>query len=178
MYIRQTKTSTSAAGESYYTFRLVASERVGGKVRQRTLLNLGGNFTLPRSKWPQLCARMEEILAGQVNILPVDQELEELAQHYSAQLVVKANEAPSKKDGVKTTEYQEVDVESLQLLRPRSIGIEHAGLEAASELGLMKIFEEPCWGPEWLPLSRRRRSDYDLGSIIGRMAAVFPRITL
>ena len=163
MYIRQTKTSTSAAGASYCTFRLVASERVGGKVRQRTLLNLGRNFTLARDKWPQLCARIEEILAGQVNMLPVDQELEELAQHYSSQLVVKANEAPSKKDGVKAADYQEVDVESLQLLRPRSIGIEHAGLEAVGELGLMEIFKE-CGlnGPQQAAA---------LGSIIGRMAA-------
>jgi transposase len=163
MYIRQTKTSTSAAGESYYTFRLVASERVGDKVRQRTLLNLGRNFFLARDKWPQLCARIEEILVGQVNMLPVDQELEELAQHYSAQLVVSANEAPSEKDGAKKVDYQEVDVESLHLLRPRSIGIEHAGLEAVGELGLLKIFEE-CGlnGPQQAAA---------LGSIIGRMAA-------
>jgi hypothetical protein len=39
MFIRQTKTSNAAAGEAYFTFRLVASERIGGKVRQQTLLN-------------------------------------------------------------------------------------------------------------------------------------------
>jgi transposase len=162
MYIRQTKTSTSAAGESYYTFRLVASERVGGKVRQRTLLNLGRNFSFPRHQWPQLCARIEEILAGQVNMLPVDRELEELAQLYAAQLVASGSGAPSEKDGEKKADYQEVDVESLQLLRPRSIGIEHAGLEAVRELGLLKILEE-CGlnGPQQAAA---------LGSIIGRMA--------
>ena len=35
MFIRQTKTSNAASGEAYTTFRLVASERIGGKVRQR-----------------------------------------------------------------------------------------------------------------------------------------------
>ena len=47
MYIRQTKTNTSPTGETYSTYRLVASTRTGGKVRQQTLLNLGKNFDLP-----------------------------------------------------------------------------------------------------------------------------------
>ena len=37
MYIRQTKTGNTL----YFTFRLVASRQVEGKVRQQTLLNLG-----------------------------------------------------------------------------------------------------------------------------------------
>ena len=53
MFIRRTKTSNAASGEAYTTFRLVASERIDGKVRQRTLLNLGSAFSLelvrPRS---------------------------------------------------------------------------------------------------------------------------------
>jgi len=40
-FIRRTKTRISAAGKTYYTFRLVASQGVWDKVRQRTLLNLG-----------------------------------------------------------------------------------------------------------------------------------------
>ncbi len=43
MYIRRTKTSS---GESYYSDRLVHSERFGSKVRQRTLLNLGHHFAV------------------------------------------------------------------------------------------------------------------------------------
>ena len=52
MYIRQTKTRNSTTGEAYCTFRLVASERIGTKVRQHTLLNLGRNFSLPKEQWP------------------------------------------------------------------------------------------------------------------------------
>ncbi|MFB1486255.1 MULTISPECIES: hypothetical protein [unclassified Thiocapsa] len=44
MYIRRTHTRNSATGERYHTHRLVRSTRVGGKVRQITLLNLGGLF--------------------------------------------------------------------------------------------------------------------------------------
>jgi hypothetical protein len=69
MYIRRTHTSNSATGERYTTHRLVQSERVGGRVRQVTLLNLGRQFTLPQEEWPALCARLEELRSGQGALL-------------------------------------------------------------------------------------------------------------
>jgi len=62
MFIRQAKTRSTSDEKSYFTHRLVESERVGTKVRQRTLLNLGTNFDLPRDLWPELCIRIEQIL--------------------------------------------------------------------------------------------------------------------
>jgi len=47
------------SGENYFTFRLVASQRIGAKVRQRTLLSLGRNFSLPKEQWSWLCARID-----------------------------------------------------------------------------------------------------------------------
>ncbi len=88
MYIRQTKTSSSPTGETYSTYRLVASVRTGGKVRQQTLLNLGKNFDLAKELWPQLCARIEQILAGQLSLIPEDPAVEKLAQRYAARLVM------------------------------------------------------------------------------------------
>ncbi len=46
MYIRQTRTNNKVTGEGYFTYRLVRGERIGGKVRQITLLNLGRNFAV------------------------------------------------------------------------------------------------------------------------------------
>ena len=63
MFIRRTRTRSS--GEHYLTFRLVRSERIGAKVRQRTLLNLGRHFDVARIDWPVLCRRIDDILAGQ-----------------------------------------------------------------------------------------------------------------
>ena len=54
MFIRRTATRNTITGESYHTYRLVRSERVGGKVRQVTLLNLGRHFALSQEQWPQL----------------------------------------------------------------------------------------------------------------------------
>jgi len=64
MFIRRTRTRSNT--EHYFTFRLVHSERIGAKVRQRTLLNLGRHFDVARSDWPVLCRRIDETLAGQL----------------------------------------------------------------------------------------------------------------
>jgi hypothetical protein len=65
MFIRTTASRNSAAGETYITHRLVESRRVGGKVRQVTLLNLGRHFKLAKERWPDLCVRIEQLLSGQ-----------------------------------------------------------------------------------------------------------------
>ncbi len=59
MYIRRTQTRNTLSGDSYFTFRLVRSERIGGKVKQLTLLNLGRHFEVDSHHWPTLCARIE-----------------------------------------------------------------------------------------------------------------------
>ena len=59
MFIRRTQTRTTTTGETYFTHRLVRSERVGDKVRQRTLLNLGRHFDAAQNDWPALCRRIE-----------------------------------------------------------------------------------------------------------------------
>jgi hypothetical protein len=46
MFIRQTRTRNKITGEGYFTFRLVRGERIGGKVRQITVLNLGRHFPI------------------------------------------------------------------------------------------------------------------------------------
>ena len=50
---------------SFLSFLFVASERVGQRARQRTLLNLGRRFDLPQIDWSLLCTCLESILSGQ-----------------------------------------------------------------------------------------------------------------
>jgi transposase len=161
MYIRQTKTATAADGTSYSTFRLVVTERVGGKVRQRTLLNLGRGFSLPREQWPQLCARIEELRSGQVSLFPASATIEELAQRYAAQLVITTGrpvDSPVQEEG----DFQEVDINSLELIMPRSIGVEHVAATALEWLGLPRILEEAG-------LNGVQRAAA-IGSVVARMA--------
>ena len=61
MFIRATTTRPSTTGEIYITHRLVESRRLGGQVRQVTLLNLGRQFPLAKERWPEVCARIEHV---------------------------------------------------------------------------------------------------------------------
>jgi transposase len=158
MFIRQTKTRNSTTGESYTTFRLVASERIGKTVRQRTLLNLGRGFSLSQDEWSPLCCRIEQILSGQTSFLPESASIEPLAQRYAARLIAGRASSASEPGEI----YEEVDVNSLELVRPRSVGVEHIGLEALSLIGISDIFES-------VGMNAGQRA-CAMGSIIGRMA--------
>ena len=54
MYIRRTTIKSRRTGEPYYTYRLVESVRLEGRVRQCTLVNLGRHFDVPREQWAPL----------------------------------------------------------------------------------------------------------------------------
>jgi len=161
MFIRQTKTSNKASGEGYYTFRLVASERIGSKVRQVTRLNLGSNFTLPQEDWPLLCIRIEQILSKQSSLIPVSDEIETMAQAYAARLLTD-RQSVGTVSAITASEYHEVDINSLELIRPRSVGVEHIGLSALDLLGLPGILEA-------VGLNGIQQAAA-IGNIIGRMA--------
>lgn len=167
MFIRRTQTRHTASGESYFSHRLVRSERVGQRVRQRTLLNLGRHFAVAQEDWPLLCACLEQLLAAQDALLPLDcpAGVEREAQRLAAQLLVRAAERtpPEPVAGEAGGDIQSVDVDSLQLLRPRTVGVEHVGLWAMEQLGFIPLLER-------LGLNGPQRAAV-VGSIIGRMAA-------
>ena len=161
MFIRRTQTRSARSGETYFTFRLVRSERIGSKVRQRTLLNLGRHFPIGQSAWPVLCRRIDEVLTGQLQLAPdCPPELEAHAQRIAAQLL--ARERAGVPAPAHQHDIQRVDVDSLELLRPRCVGVEHVGLWAMDQLGLRTLFQELGIGA-----SLRAAA---IGSIIARMA--------
>jgi len=166
MFIRTTPTRNTATGETYITHRLVESRRVGAKVRQVTLLNLGRHFTLAKERWPDLCGRIEQLLSGQQTLMPTDvpQSVERQAQHCFARLVgqssgVTLSSAPAASPAV----FAEVDPDSLELIQPRSIGVEHVALAAMRELAFEPLLSS-------LNINGVMRTAI-MGSIIARMAA-------
>ena len=92
MFIRQTRTNNKVTGEGYFTFRLVRGERIGGKVRQITVLNLGRHFPIKQEDWPLLCLRLEQLLQPQDNFLPLacSETIESATQRYFGQLIERA----------------------------------------------------------------------------------------
>ena len=160
MFIRRTR--TRSIGE-YFTFRLVRSERTGSKVRQRTLLNLGRHFDVAQSDWPVLCRRIDELLAGQLPLPPDGPPaLESHAQRITALLLAGERIGAASSPASQRHDFQHVDVDSLELIRPRSVGVEHVGLWAMDQLGLRTRLEALGIGA-----SLRTAA---IGSIIARMA--------
>jgi transposase len=139
MFIRRTTTRRAASGETYHTHRLVESRRIDGKVRQATLLNLGRHFPVPEDQWPALCARVQQLLdqstAQQAILIPVElaEVVETEAQRLFSYLITQSD-APTP-----APEYAEVDVHSLELVQPRSVGVEHVGLHALETLGMAPL---------------------------------------
>jgi transposase len=162
MFIRQTQTRSNQTGESYFTYRLVESRRVGRKVSQHTLLNLGANFDLPTEAWPELCTRLEQLLNSQQPLFACEATLEKKAQHIYSQIIARRGEFQSLAIE-ETPNYEEVDTNSLQQIKPRSVGAEHVSLEALKELQIPQILEEAGFN--------NRQQAEALANIIGRMCA-------
>ena len=138
MFIRRAKIRTTERGAVYHSYRLVRSERSGDRVRQHTLLNLGSDFPLERRHWPVLCARIQQLLDRQGELVPLScpQEVERHAQHIAAQLLHRAPPG-----AVERPDLQTVDVSTLALIRPRSVGVETVGLWAMEQLGLEALLD-------------------------------------
>ncbi|MCP4342612.1 MAG: IS1634 family transposase [Desulfobulbaceae bacterium] len=159
MYIRCTTIKTSKTGEPYKSYRLVESERVNGKVKQRTLINLGRYFDVPQAQWQSLSSRIDQLLTGQSSFLGVelDDDLEKMAQRYTAQII--ASHSMTSDD----TQFEAVDINHVEFVRPRRIGIEHLALHAVKQLTLDDKLKALGFN--------QRQVAAALGNIIGRMAA-------
>ena len=171
MFIRRTQTRNRNAGEPYSTYRLVQASRVGSRVKQATLLNLGSHFDLPQQEWAALARHIDELLQGQQPLL--DATLSEtgqaLAQRYAAQLIALSPSAASLTRAEAALahpgepgRYQEVDLDSHELVRPRSVGVEHAALSVMRSCG----FEDKLSA---LGLNRPQIAAA-VGNVIARMA--------
>ena len=168
MFIRRTTTRDRHSGEPYFTFRLVHAARVGNAVKQRTLLNLGTHFDLPQTEWPALATRIDQLLHGQASLLvpTLSEAVETLAQRYAAQLIARqaANGVLAGAAATQTSErFQEVDLSTLDQVRPRTVGVEHAALATIRQLGFEDKLAELGFNHPQIAAA--------VGNVIGRMAA-------
>ncbi len=164
MYIRRTTIKGRRTGEPYYTYRLVESVRSEQRVRQRTLVNLGRHFEVPRAQWAVFAQRIEQIVSGQGDMMAVglDRQWETAAQRHAA-LVIRARARFGEGIGPEEPDYQRVDVDSLELMRPRSVGIEYVALETVRQVGLGRKLEELGFSRVQLGVA--------IGTLVARMAA-------
>ena len=91
--------------------------------------------------------------------------LETHAQRYAAQLIARqardgvADDAPAEA----AERFQDVDVSTLELVRPRSVGVEHAALATLRQLGFEEKLSDLGFNKPQIAAA--------VGNVIGRMAA-------
>ncbi len=175
MFIRRTKTRTTDSGEQYFSYRLVDTHRVANQVRQRTLLNLGSAFNLPREQWPELTQRIEQLVVGQHDVLlPFPPEVEREAQNIVALLLSKyagsdlllspgkdPKDAQAKPAGTDDRDLRRVDLDSLELMNTRSVGGEAVALWALSQVKLDDKLKALDFNDKQIAAA--------IGNIVGRM---------
>ena len=183
MYIRQTTTRRKSKGESYSSHRLVASQRMGDKVRQVTLLNIGSQFDTPPALWGDICARTEQLIGTQTSLFETTYpaEVESVAQLFASQLLLRAaslidDEADQSVVAATATnvtnaatpttptnaDFVTVNINSIVDSDPRSIGVEHVGLYALAQLEF-----EPLLTSLGIPATTRAMM---MAQVIARMA--------
>ena len=83
--------------------------------------------------------RIGHLVGGQPDLLPADLDArwEEAAQRYAAQLIRDRAGVEDGRSGERV-DYHSVDLDSLELLRPRSVAVEHVALAALRQVGLNK----------------------------------------
>jgi hypothetical protein len=170
MFIRRTITNSRKTDQAYYTYRLVEGVRTGSVVKQTTLLNLGSHFDVERADWPALAARIDALLRGQEALLlePLPEAVEAMAQRCAAQLIaLRAIEEPGvSPDKAAMSDaaerFQEVDLNSIEMVRPRTVGVEHAALCAMRQCGFEDKLAELGFNRPQIAAA--------VGNIVGRMA--------
>jgi transposase len=168
MYIRRTKTKSIEGGDAYFTYRIVESVRLGKQVKQRTLLNIGKNFAIEQEYWPLLTARIEQLQQGsephQQELFDLADDLNQLleatAQRYSSLITAKFSQAV---ESTSSPDYHNVDINHVEALQSRSIGVETLALHAAQQLQLDQKLTALGFN--------KVDSVAALGNIIGRMVS-------
>ena len=167
MYIRRTKTKTTDQGGASFTYRIVESVRVGTQVKQRTLLNLGKDFAIEPAQWPLLTARIEQFLQGskphQAELFDLADDLGQLleaaAERYSTLIIDKLAQPVASASS--DQDYHSVDINHIEAIQARSIGVEILALHVVMQLQLDQKLAALGFN--------KIDSAAALGSIIGRM---------
>ncbi len=138
MFIRKTLTGRGDGGERYATYRLVRSERIGGRVRQVTLLNLGADFGVPEEQWRELALLIETLLAGSEPLLEPDAALRPVAEDVVRRL--HARDLGASRPGDES-DLATVRLDSLSHEQVRSVGCERLALAALDDLRFIETLE-------------------------------------
>ena len=121
MYIKKVKKTNGRSKKKYEYLHLVESIRTENGPRQKLILNLG-TMDLDPSLYTTLAKRIEDILTGQKSMFDLNQSIEKIAKD-SARKIFSKQAKEINEEAV--LDVQAVDINSLEVSQPRSLGPEH-----------------------------------------------------
>ena len=139
MYIRETLTRR-IANKTYRSVRLVESRRVGSKVQQKTLLNLGASFPIPKPQWAELVEIIEAKLAGNEFLFEPAPKLAAAAESIVQRLRSRELEKPT--DESLDGDTAHIKLDSVEMDNARSVGSERLALGSLEALGLPGVLKD------------------------------------
>ena len=162
MFIRKVPHKSKKNRREYFTYKLVESVRTERGPRQRDVLNLGVRFDLPREQWKELANCIEDTLTGQRPLFDYPKKISTLARKYAREITRQQAQAIGEAEDV-PSDYQVVDVNSVDNEDIRSVGAEHVVYETMRQLGLDRKLRSFALTRMQLALT--------MGVIAGRMIA-------
>ena len=139
MYIRETLTRR-IANKTYRSVRLVESRRVGSKVQQKTLLNLGASFPIPKLQWAELVEIIEVKLAGNEFLFEPAPKLAAAAESIVQRLRSRELEKPT--DESLDGDTAHIKLDSVEMDNARSVGSERLALASLEALDLPGVLKD------------------------------------
>lgn len=139
MFIREVTHKDKKNNVEYCTYKIVESVRRERGPRQRTLLNLGADFKLPKEQWKDLANRVEDIIYGQESLFDYPRQIETLARKYARKIIRRQSSVVLERkdpDPDYIPDYQSLDVNSVAQEQSRTVGAEHVVYHAVKELEL------------------------------------------
>ena len=138
MFIKKVRKRNGRTQKLYEYLHLVESVRTEKGPRQRLVLNLG-NLQIEPSQYQSLARRIEDILTGQRSLVELDKTLERSAREAARKIFKKQSEQLEEKQA---SDFHSVDLNSLEVESPRSLGPEYLCHSVWKELGMEEFFEK------------------------------------
>ncbi|TQM41933.1 IS1634 family transposase [Flavobacterium branchiophilum] len=153
MFIRVVKKQNSKEGKVFYQFMLAQNSRINGKVKQSNILSLGSDIELLNNDIKnEVLVLLKAKIFNQELAFPVQNKTSiDLATKYFEKFQIKFAQntdysevvsSPPKHDG---SDYQEIDVASIDVVASKSFGAENICNLMYQKLGFEQIFKELNW---------------------------------
>ncbi|MFH1936479.1 MAG: IS1634 family transposase [Bacteroidota bacterium] len=153
MFIKPFSKYNQTTKQRYTIYRLCESYRLNGNIRHRTIIGFGKLEELETVEQKKLLAsRVEEMITGRGGLLPlglIDEKVEELAQHFYADIKVRGRYDVTQRNG----DWETIDMSTIKNKDAREIGAEWLCKQAFDQLGIGNFLRKQNWNEEAISLA-------------------------